>query len=91
MPSLKSLVASLRNMMEIDIVIARKGARVTRDLMERLQEGGTIALLAAAAGERRGERQHAEEVAAQDLTARIHHQTPAMTKLERATSQVAAR
>jgi KDO2-lipid IV(A) lauroyltransferase len=37
---------TLRNMMEIDIVIARKGARVTRSLMERLQDGGTIALLA---------------------------------------------
>lgn len=36
----------LRNMMDIDIVVARRGARVTRDLMERLQAGGTIALLA---------------------------------------------
>jgi len=35
----------MRNMMEIDVVIARKGARVTRDLMRRLDEGGTVALL----------------------------------------------
>jgi len=35
----------LRNMMDIDIVIARKGGRVTRDLVERLRNGGTIALL----------------------------------------------
>lgn len=34
-----------RNMMEIDIVIARKGARVTRELLRRLQEGGVVALL----------------------------------------------
>jgi KDO2-lipid IV(A) lauroyltransferase len=35
----------MRNMMDIDIVIARKGARVTRGLVERLRSGGTIALL----------------------------------------------
>lgn len=35
----------MRNMMEIDVVIARKGARVTRDLMARLESGGTVALL----------------------------------------------
>jgi KDO2-lipid IV(A) lauroyltransferase len=35
----------MRYMMDIDIVIARKGGRVTRDLMARLQSGGTIALL----------------------------------------------
>lgn len=35
----------LRYMMDIDIVIARKGGRVTRDLTERLQAGGTIALV----------------------------------------------
>ncbi|MFH2071409.1 MAG: phosphatidylinositol mannoside acyltransferase [Actinomycetota bacterium] len=35
----------MRNMMDIDIVIARKGARVTGDLLARLQDGGTIALL----------------------------------------------
>lgn len=35
----------MRGMMDIDIVIARKGARVTRRLLERLQDGGTIALL----------------------------------------------
>ena len=34
-----------RNMMEIDIVIARKGSRVTRDLLARIAEGGVIALL----------------------------------------------
>jgi KDO2-lipid IV(A) lauroyltransferase len=34
-----------RNMMEIDIVVARKGSRVTRDLLKRLEEGGVIALL----------------------------------------------
>lgn len=34
-----------RYMMDIDIVIARKGARVTRDLLRRLEEGGVIALL----------------------------------------------
>ncbi len=35
----------LRNMMDIDIVIARKGSRVTRSLIERLRNGGVIALL----------------------------------------------
>jgi len=35
----------MRNMMDIDIVIARKGGRVTRDLLSRLRAGGTIALL----------------------------------------------
>lgn len=35
----------MRAMMNIDIVIARKGGRVTRDLMARLQEGGVVALL----------------------------------------------
>jgi KDO2-lipid IV(A) lauroyltransferase len=35
----------MRAMMDIDIVIARKGGRVTRDLMARLEVGGTIALL----------------------------------------------
>ena len=34
-----------RNMMEIDIVIAREGSRVTRQLLSRLKEGGVIALL----------------------------------------------
>ena len=34
-----------RNMMEIDIVIARKGARVTRRLLSQLSTGGAIALL----------------------------------------------
>ncbi len=36
---------AMRNMMEIDVVIARKGSRVTRDLLERLTAGGVIALL----------------------------------------------
>ncbi|OFW66902.1 MAG: hypothetical protein A2Z12_01010 [Actinobacteria bacterium RBG_16_68_21] len=35
----------MRNMMEIDVVIARKGTRVTRELLERLSAGGVIALL----------------------------------------------
>lgn len=35
-----------RNMMEIDIVIARKGSKVTRELLGRLDEGGAVALLA---------------------------------------------
>jgi len=35
----------LRNMMDIDIVIARKGSKVTRALIERLRSGGAIALL----------------------------------------------
>jgi lauroyl/myristoyl acyltransferase len=37
---------SMRNMMNIDIVIARKGGQVTRALLERLKQGGVIALLA---------------------------------------------
>jgi KDO2-lipid IV(A) lauroyltransferase len=32
-------------MMDIDIVIARRGARVTPALVERLRSGGTVALL----------------------------------------------
>lgn len=36
---------TMRTMMDIDVVIARKGSRVTRDLIERLQAGGVIALL----------------------------------------------
>ena len=35
----------MRNMMEIDVVVARKGSKVTRDLLERLKAGGVIALL----------------------------------------------
>lgn len=35
----------MRRMMEIDVVVARKGAKVTRDLIQRLNEGGVIALL----------------------------------------------
>ena len=35
----------MRNMMDMDVVIARKGARVTRELIERLRAGGVIALL----------------------------------------------
>jgi len=35
----------LRNMMDIDVVIARKGVRVTMDLMRRLEQGGVVALL----------------------------------------------
>jgi len=34
-----------RNMMEIDIVIARKGSHVTRQLLTRLKDGGIVALL----------------------------------------------
>jgi len=34
----------LRDLMEIDVLIARRGARVTTQLMRRLQEGGVIAL-----------------------------------------------
>jgi len=34
-----------RNMMEIDIVIARKGSQVTRQLLTKLKEGGVVALL----------------------------------------------
>jgi KDO2-lipid IV(A) lauroyltransferase len=36
----------MRAMMDIDIVIARKGGRVTPALIERLRGGGTVALLA---------------------------------------------
>jgi lauroyl/myristoyl acyltransferase len=36
---------SIRNMMDIDVVIARRGAKVTRDLTQRLEEGGVVALL----------------------------------------------
>ncbi len=35
----------LRTMMDIDVVIGRKGSRVTRELLQRLEEGGVIALL----------------------------------------------
>lgn len=35
----------MRKMMDIDIVIARKGSRVTRDLVQRLEEGGVVALV----------------------------------------------
>lgn len=35
----------MRAMMDIDIVIARKGSRVTRDLLQRLDEGGVVALV----------------------------------------------
>jgi lauroyl/myristoyl acyltransferase len=34
-----------RNMMEIDIVIPRKGSHVTRQLLTRLKDGGVVALL----------------------------------------------
>jgi KDO2-lipid IV(A) lauroyltransferase len=44
----------MRNMMDIDIVIARKGGRVTRSLVERLQAGGTVALLCDRDLKRRG-------------------------------------
>lgn len=44
----------LRFMMDIDIVIARKGARVTRSLVERLESGGTVALLCDRDLKRRG-------------------------------------
>jgi KDO2-lipid IV(A) lauroyltransferase len=36
---------AMRRMMSIDVVIARKGGTVTRDLLQRLREGGVIALL----------------------------------------------
>ncbi len=36
---------SIRNMMDIDVVVARRGAKVTRDLTERLEAGGVVALL----------------------------------------------
>jgi KDO2-lipid IV(A) lauroyltransferase len=35
----------MRKMMDIDIVIARKGSRVTRELLQRLEEGGVVALV----------------------------------------------
>jgi phosphatidylinositol dimannoside acyltransferase len=35
----------MRAMMDIDIVIARKGSQVTRQLMDRLRSGGVVALL----------------------------------------------
>ena len=35
----------MRTMMDIDVVIARAGANVTRSLLARLREGGTVALL----------------------------------------------
>lgn len=35
----------MRRMMSIDVVIARKGAQVTKDLLQRLREGGVVALL----------------------------------------------
>lgn len=36
---------NMRAVMDIDIVIARKGSRVTRVLLDRLREGGAVALL----------------------------------------------
>jgi KDO2-lipid IV(A) lauroyltransferase len=36
---------AMRGMLSIDVVIARKGGSVTRDLLQRLREGGVIALL----------------------------------------------
>jgi phosphatidylinositol dimannoside acyltransferase len=35
----------MREMMEIDVVVARKGAKVSRTLLQRLREGGVVALL----------------------------------------------
>lgn len=35
----------MRAAMDIDIVIARKGSRVTRDLLQRLEAGGVVALV----------------------------------------------
>jgi lauroyl/myristoyl acyltransferase len=35
----------MRGIMHIDIVVARPGARVTRELLARLQEGGVVALV----------------------------------------------
>lgn len=35
----------MRNMMDMDVVVARRGTKVTRDLLERLSSGGVIALL----------------------------------------------
>lgn len=34
----------MRNLMHIDVVIARRGARVTGELLKRLEEGGVVAL-----------------------------------------------
>jgi KDO2-lipid IV(A) lauroyltransferase len=36
---------AMRRMMDIDIVIARRGSRVTRELLQRLEEGGVVALV----------------------------------------------
>lgn len=36
---------AMRRMLSIDVVIARRGGSVTRDLLQRLREGGVIALL----------------------------------------------
>jgi lauroyl/myristoyl acyltransferase len=36
---------SIRNMMDIDVLIARRGMKLTRDLTQRLEEGGVVALL----------------------------------------------
>lgn len=36
---------AMRRMMDIDIVIARKGSRVTRELLQRLEQGGVVALV----------------------------------------------
>jgi KDO2-lipid IV(A) lauroyltransferase len=34
----------LRNLMQIDVLVARRGARVTAQLLKRLQDGGVVAL-----------------------------------------------
>jgi KDO2-lipid IV(A) lauroyltransferase len=44
----------MRAMMDIDVVIARRGARVTETLAERLEAGGTVALLSDRDLKRRG-------------------------------------
>jgi lauroyl/myristoyl acyltransferase len=36
---------SIRKMMDIDVVIARRGAKLTRVLTQRLEQGGVVALL----------------------------------------------
>jgi KDO2-lipid IV(A) lauroyltransferase len=36
---------AMRHMMDIDIVVARKGTRVTRELLQRLEQGGVVALV----------------------------------------------
>lgn len=36
---------TMRAMMDIDVIIARRGARTTRQLLQRLEEGGVVALL----------------------------------------------